>query len=383
MSAGLGGRNLSAARNQQQQLANRQPTAALNELFPSPTNGRKKLRNIQSLATTISSDGLSTALTVIPAEHYIKHHPDHAEAVKASGRPLVVLGGHRRLAAAQAAGLARVPVNIVYEVKSVRIASLLENLQREPLTPVEEGEEFQRAMQEEGLSQRALATRLGADTNKRVSQTYISQRIALLKLIPELQDDVDDQWSGERDTGITLKFAAEVLARLSKDEQRAYHHGDLTKEAATAKAKGEELPKPVIAPQSPPAVPADQPPSAPPTNTPQTASAASVIAPQSPPAAPAFVAPVQSGSTAEAPAADQPDSAEMPMPRLPADEPSDDQHPIEPTPSQGSTPRADTAEHRVLTLQGSPHDVAVAVIGVLSREELQTFYDLLMASRQS
>ncbi|WP_329492453.1 ParB N-terminal domain-containing protein (plasmid) [Kitasatospora sp. NBC_01246] len=228
--AGLGGRSLTVARNQQQQIASKQPTATLDDLLPSPTNGRKRLRNIESLAATIASDGLSTALTVIPAAHYIKHHPEHAETVKASGKPYVVLGGHRRLDAAKQAGVSRVAINVVFEVKSVRISSLQENLQREPLTPVEEGEEFQQVMKEEGLSQRGLAKRLGAESNKRISQTYISQRIALLKLTPEFQDDVDDQWSHERETGITLKFAAEVLARLTHEAQTAYRRGDFTRE---------------------------------------------------------------------------------------------------------------------------------------------------------
>ncbi|MFI8251520.1 ParB/RepB/Spo0J family partition protein, partial [Kitasatospora sp. NPDC085930] len=240
--SGLGGRNLMAARSQAQQLASRQPTASVDDLFPSPTNGRKRLRNIEALAATIATDGLNTALTVVPADHYLKHHPEHTEAVTQAGKPYVVLGGHRRLEAAKAAGLARVAINVVFEVKNIRIASLQENLQREPLTPVEEGEEFQRALTELSLSQRGLAKRLGAETNKRISQTYISQRIALLKLISELQDAVDDHWSGERDTGLTLKFAAEMLARLTHEAQRAFLKGQFSREdvaVATRRRSGE------------------------------------------------------------------------------------------------------------------------------------------------
>lgn len=380
MSAGLGGRSLIAARSQQQQLANKQPTAALDDLFPSPTNGRRKLRNIESLAVTIASDGLSTPLSAIPAEHYIKHYPEHADVVKASGKPFVVLGGHRRLEAARVAGLPRVPVNFVHEVKSVRIASLLENLQREPLTPVEEGYEFQAAMEEEELSQRAFAVRLGADKNKRVSQTYISQRVALTKLIPELQDDVDDQATKERDTGLTLKFAAEVLARLSEDDQRAFYRGDLTREKATTMAKGKAAP--VIAAQSP----ADQPTPTPPSSSPTANTPDPVIAPQSPDAAAAPATPPEPTNNPQTAAAAETarQAAIEPPAAMPAPRPPSEQQDSAPTaPPQDSETSGDSStEPRVLTLEGSPQKVAETVIYALTEEELQTFVDLLMVAKK-
>ncbi|MFD4397262.1 ParB/RepB/Spo0J family partition protein [Kitasatospora sp. NPDC058478] len=240
---GLGGRSLGAARSQQQQILNRQPTAPVDDLFPSPTNGRKKLRNIESLAETITSDNLSTALTVVPTAVYVQHYkdlqPKYAAAAENAGKPYVVLGGHRRLAAAKMAGLEKVPINVMLDIKSLRITSLQENMQRESLTPVEEAVEFDLVMKEEGLSQRALVKRLGAEQNKRISQTYISQRLALLRLIPDLQNAVDDEWSGERETGIKLKFAAEVLAKVDHDVQGRFYRGELSRDDVIALARGE------------------------------------------------------------------------------------------------------------------------------------------------
>lgn len=228
------------------------PTVRPDQLMPSPENGRKKLLKIDELAESLSSDGMNTAMTVIPPDVYVDFYPQHKEAVDArvaEGVLFVVHHGHRRLAAALQAGLREVPILVRREVPSLRIAAIQENLQRMGLNPIEEAAEFQEALDEKDengkqLSQRELAKRAGC------SQTYVSHRVALLRLIPALRQAVVDHWlkeqqlaevEGGESTGAALvlpvREAATVYARLSPELQEAFARGELTSADATVISK--------------------------------------------------------------------------------------------------------------------------------------------------
>ncbi|MGW3152126.1 ParB/RepB/Spo0J family partition protein [Streptomyces sp. NPDC001177] len=230
------------------------PTVRPDQLMPSPENGRKKLLKIDELADTLKSDGMNTAMTVIPPDVYVEIYPQHKEAVEArvaEGILFVVHHGHRRLAAALKAGLTEVPILVRRDVPSLRIAAIQENLQRMGLNPVEEAIEFQEALDERDeagkqLSQRELARRVGC------SQTYVSHRVALLRLVPALQQAVIDHWLKEQnllgsgDPGADLadaplmlpvREAATVYARLRPDMQDAFTAGELTTAQAAVLSK--------------------------------------------------------------------------------------------------------------------------------------------------
>ncbi|MEU9547043.1 ParB/RepB/Spo0J family partition protein [Streptomyces mirabilis] len=245
-------RNLSAermarkAQTQQARLVPQGlPTARPDQLMASPENGRKKLLKIAELAESLRSDGMNTAMTVIPPDVYIKAYPQHREAVEAgvaAGVLFVVHHGHRRLAAAIQAPLDAVPILVRHDVPSLRIAAIQENLQRMGLNPIEEGVEFQEALAEKdddgkSLSQRELAKRAGC------SQTYVSHRVALLRLVPDLRQAVIRHWmkeqqlpdaeSGSDDEAtsallLPVREAATVYARLRTDLQEAFIRGELT-----------------------------------------------------------------------------------------------------------------------------------------------------------
>jgi ParB family chromosome partitioning protein len=211
----------------------------VSDLLPSPENGRKRLRNVEGLADSYDDDGVVQALTVVTAEAYVKHYPQHREYVAQAGKPFVVLHGHRRLAAAQLRGLDKVPVFIrktVSENGSLRIAAMKENEQRLGLDPLEQGADYQAAIDELGISQRELAKRLGKGT----SQTAISHKIKLLSLIVPLQNAVVDHWCKQRglpaefggERLLPIKEAATVLAGLRDDLQQAYVDGVLSFEDA-------------------------------------------------------------------------------------------------------------------------------------------------------
>lgn len=96
-----------------------------------------------------------------------------------------VIAGERRLRAAKLAGFNEVPA-IIKEIpdKDVLELSLVENLQREDLTPLEEGEIFQQIMDRFGYTQEELGNRIGK------SRHYIQQRIRLLSLSPSVKKKI-------------------------------------------------------------------------------------------------------------------------------------------------------------------------------------------------
>ncbi|MGW4985020.1 ParB/RepB/Spo0J family partition protein [Streptomyces mirabilis] len=230
------------------------PTVRPDQLMPSPENGRKKLLKIDELAESLESDGMNTAMTVIPPEVYAEVYPQHRDVVEArvaEGVLFVVHHGHRRLAAALKVGLTEVPILVRREVPSLRIAAIQENLQRMGLNPIEEAVEFQEVLDEKDekgkqLSQRELAKRAGC------SQTYVSHRVALLRLVPSLQQAVVNHWlkeqallapeaheveDSEAHLVLPVREAATVYARLRSDLQEAFVRGELTSAQATVVSK--------------------------------------------------------------------------------------------------------------------------------------------------
>ncbi|MEV7657905.1 ParB/RepB/Spo0J family partition protein [Streptomyces anulatus] len=242
--AGMPNRDLSRTRNAastQRLFGQAAPELPISDLLPSPENGRKKIRNVHGLASSLDDDGVVQALTVVTAATYIEHYPQHKAHVEASGKPYVVLHGHRRLAAAEKRGLEKVPVFLRKRIDgSIRLAAIKENEQRLGLDPIEQGADYQAALEELGVSQRELARKLGS-----TSQTAISHRIKLLKLIPSLREAVIDHWCKQNglefehggELLLPVKEAATVLAGLRAEMQQAFADGALSFAAAEAIVK--------------------------------------------------------------------------------------------------------------------------------------------------
>lgn len=93
------------------------------------------------------------------------------------GTAYEIVVGERRFRAAQMAGLTEVPavVRILTDEETMEFA-ILENLQREDLTPIEEAEAYQSLMENLGLTQEQLAFRLGK------SRPHIANHVRLLSL---------------------------------------------------------------------------------------------------------------------------------------------------------------------------------------------------------
>ena len=147
--------------------------------------------SLQSLADSIRSHGVVQPLLVRRRD---------------SGFELIA--GERRWRAAKLAGLTRVPV-IVKEVpdESLLEIALIENIQREDLNPIEEAQAYKKLIETVGLTQEALASRVGRD------RSYITNYLRLLRLPDDLQQLVKE---GRLSTG----HARTLLALIHPDQQR-------------------------------------------------------------------------------------------------------------------------------------------------------------------
>lgn len=118
-----------------------------------------------------------------------------------------IIAGERRWRAAMKAGLKEVPVIIknLTEQEIMEI-SLIENLQREDLNPIEEALAYKRLLTEFNLKQEEIAERVSK------SRTAVTNSMRLLKLDPEVQKMLEN---GELTTG----HARALLAIEDTDKQ--------------------------------------------------------------------------------------------------------------------------------------------------------------------
>ncbi len=128
-----------------------------------------------------------------------------------------LIAGERRWRAVQSLGWETVP-SIIREMKDSQTASvaLIENLQREELTVIEEAVAYAKLLQIHELTQEALAQRLGK------SQSTIANKLRLLKLPESVQQAVMDKKITERharaliavkDPEMQEKILAEIIEK--------------------------------------------------------------------------------------------------------------------------------------------------------------------------
>ena len=108
--------------------------------------------------------------------------------VQDRGKYYEIIAGERRWRAAMAAGLKEIPVVIrkMTEQEIIEI-SLIENIQREALIPIEEAEAFKRLLTEFQLTQEEVAERVSK------SRTAVTNSMRLLKLDERVQQMVIDK----------------------------------------------------------------------------------------------------------------------------------------------------------------------------------------------
>lgn len=180
----------------------------LDQLAHNPRNPRYGYDDPDTaeLATSLREHGQLQPATVVARDVYLAHHPEDASQVGTA--PWVVLIGNRRLAAARQAGLAHLAAIAEDRLGGtdpmLSEATLVENIHRQDLPPLLEAIELQGLLERHG-SQTKVAQRVAK------TQAWVSQRLTLLKLIPELREQLKQ---GE----LTVKEARKV-ATLPPEQQ--------------------------------------------------------------------------------------------------------------------------------------------------------------------
>jgi ParB family transcriptional regulator, chromosome partitioning protein len=128
-------------------------------------NPRSELGELEQLVASVARHGILQPLLVRPGEH----------------GSLVLVDGHRRLAAAATAGLEQVPVLVRDDLNGqALVAALVTALKREDLDPVEEAGAYGRLIAG-GLTKKGAAEAVG------VSQKTVTVRLAILEVPEKLQ----------------------------------------------------------------------------------------------------------------------------------------------------------------------------------------------------
>lgn len=142
----------------------------IEEIHPNPYQPRKVFdpRGIEELAASLRSSGLIQPLVV-----------------RKGAKGYELIAGERRWRAAAKAQLREVPV-VVKDVADDQMLklSLIENLQRESLNPIEEAEAYLRLTEEFSLSQEEVAMVVGKD------RSTVANAIRLLKLPEKIKEDI-------------------------------------------------------------------------------------------------------------------------------------------------------------------------------------------------
>lgn len=145
-------------------------TLKITELEPNPNQPRRHFEEdpLQELSDSIKEFGIIQPIVVTPKKGYYE-----------------IIAGERRWRAARMAGLKEVPVIIRnYTDQEIVEISLIENIQRENLNPIEEALAYQRLIQEFSLKQDEVAERVSK------SRTAITNSMRLLKLTEQVQQMV-------------------------------------------------------------------------------------------------------------------------------------------------------------------------------------------------
>ncbi len=141
-------------------------------LVPNPRQPRLQMDDakLEELAQSIRANGVIQPIVV-----------------RKAGDQYEIVAGERRWRASQRAGLLKVPVAVreVPDDKLLEVA-LIENIQRENLSPIEEAQAYRRLTDELALSQEAIAAQVGKD------RATVANYMRLLRLPAEVRTALND-----------------------------------------------------------------------------------------------------------------------------------------------------------------------------------------------
>lgn len=190
---------------------------APDRVVPTPLNPRTNFGTADSLAELGESmrKRQLQPVVVVSRASYLKLFPEHADTVGSAS--YVIANGERRYRGARQAGLPVLEAIIREEVAETRSdfidAVLSENIDRQNFDPIEEALAVQTMVKECG-------TGAAAAERFRRSPGWISQRLALLRLAPEIQGLVRSGQMPVRDARQIAQEPADAQLRVWRERQR-------------------------------------------------------------------------------------------------------------------------------------------------------------------
>ena len=166
-------------------------TLRISDIEPNKEQPRKNFEQgaLEELANSIREHGILQPVVVraMPAGVY------------------QIIAGERRWRASRMAGLAEIPAIVIEaDDDKVRELALIENLQRQDLTPLEEAEGYRSLMEHSGMTQEEVAARLGK------SRPAVANALRLLNLPTGVKKQLDE--------GFLTAGHARLLASLPEAE---------------------------------------------------------------------------------------------------------------------------------------------------------------------
>ncbi|MFJ5548605.1 ParB/RepB/Spo0J family partition protein [Streptomyces sp. NPDC093225] len=214
----------------------------LREISANPENPREELGDVRELAESLQTVGQVQAITVASVDAYLRDRPQMEDKLDPEAA-YVVVDGHRRLHAAKLAGLHTMKVYVDDALattdRNLLEAAFVANAQRKDFTDLEAAQALKLLVELHG-SQREAARRVGK------SQAYVSQKLSLLGLTPELQADLA---AGRRQVN-HVRGLADLPAEQQRGvaDQRAQ---ETARRKAEQREKREQVDNSVITPAVP------------------------------------------------------------------------------------------------------------------------------------
>jgi len=166
---------------------------SVDEIFPNAEQPRTRFteNDLVDLTRSIEANGIVQPILV-----------------RRKGARYELIAGERRWRAAQRAGLNTIPavVREIADDKRLEI-SLIENIQRKELTPIEEARAYQKLIETIGLTQEMVANRVGKD------RTFVTNYLRMLKLPEDIQSLIMEE-------KLSVGHARALLMLPQVDQQR-------------------------------------------------------------------------------------------------------------------------------------------------------------------
>lgn len=204
----------------------------VDQIQPNPLQPRREFRQqaLDELAQSIRANGVIQPLIV-----------------RKVGDSIQLVAGERRLRAATLAGLTEVPV-VYTQISDEHLleVTLIENIQREDLNPLEIAEAYQRLILELGLNHEQIAERTGKD------RSTITNHLRLLRLPHEVQQLLADRKLSMgharalvaiEDSNVQIHLANQASAEALSVREVERLVRDATDSPRTAKAKTGRVPE--------------------------------------------------------------------------------------------------------------------------------------------